>query len=1131
MKCYLPLMIILLCACTRHETEHGLLMQREFSFPGEISSISCGERLLWIGTATGRIASFDPETERYSDQSFIEYGHIYCIREISDSLLLVGVRNAGLKLVKPDDGDEEATVLTHFTLSHRGVNYSPYSFIIKRQDARAAQEAGVRCDTLFCGTSNGLFWHPLPEDPESLGDTVELMPICGQDNDPGTRFCSVVNLGGEVYAGSNTGIFRILDAAAEAEEDRQERMGTVPVSHLSTLGFTLYTLDTDGNLFATEKLVHQRRFPDNPMAFFPGRNLSVAVSAYGIEISDRDGHSRQVPLNGRSAIGGSNNRGRECFAEKGDFFYVASSSGICRFPKNLNLSTDVTIISACAGRAADRIYALTEHGDLYRINTATGGSRFIRNIAPKGDSQVRSLCGYTGNRLVFHTASEVYEVRPRLFSRIREMKDMPEKSIGILSASVLPDGKVAVIYADGTLIYDTNTRKLDTLEVRGDSYVTDLEYLTDAAGNLAGIAAGTLNDGLQLIRDGSAVVIKDSGRKGSRYALDIASDGNELFMLVPGNPNRILNLRNGAEYVCDEEASGIFMTGGQLAATLATGGVRLPDGQIKYRDIMFLPRVMTIKDKSGQDVDGKWLISGNGCLLNVESGIGRLEMASIYAPGALVRFARWKGGCGLALMIIGLLLILLYSGLAGRRIFVAIRNWEAAYRIITDKKLEIRKLVSGIGRLSVLMDGSGSASVDGRTEKTAGRITKESGQTSPNDYYRAEAEAIMAAAAQLSEQMRLQDLVSDTFCRKYDEVSSRLEALLARLENELPPICRRVYAQAEDLARDGIISWSAAKAYGKSIEGADPLTLYRASLHAEAVGHLHGYSSGRALLANLLEGRDGRTSGRLPQKVMAGLKHLEEKAKRFSSMTTLDEVEAGISGFIADCDSFNSSGELKSLITEFLLSSLSKSGFNSESRLICALSENAVRSGNTFRMLIKCVSLTGQKECIRALAELSDTADRYAEEAKNCRKVLISRVPSEQLIRLRKRYNSEMKRKAALIYDLLDVHEKEMMKDIKLSHYSTSRRKDGNGSEAGQESSATWVMMLASVNESLTQNEIRDMCLSPEQSANFDRMKSWIRLKIDNYHNIKDLPSISGSPAVIVPTILELSKKMFRARK
>ena len=1102
MKYYLPILLIFLCACTRNYQGYDYLMQREFSFPGTVSSLSCGEKLLWIGTETGRVASFDPEMEQYTGHSFIEYGHVYCIREMPDGLLLVGIRNAGLKLVNPDGGNGEATILTHFTLSHRGVNYSPYSFIIKRQDEHTAKETGFRCDTLFCGTSNGLFWYPLPEDTRSLGNTAELRPICGQDNDPGTRFCSVVSLGGKVYAGSNTGLYKVKNAKAAAEADRQERLGIFPVSHLSVLGNELYILDTEGNLHITEKLSQKRHCQGNPMVFFPGKNMNITVSAYGMEISDNCGHSRSIPLNGRSAIGGSNNRGRECIAEKGDFFYIATSTGICRLPKHLNLTADVSIISACEGPSEKWIYALTEECGLYRINTGTGKSRFIRNIMPESGTQVRGLAGFAEGRLVFHTSDNVYEVRPRLFSCIRKIKEMPDRTLDILSAVMSPDNEIVIMYADETFIYDSKTGILDTLAICGDSYVTAVEYITGAADNTSVMIAGTLNKGLQFIMNGKSHEKKDSAGKGYKSVLDIATAGNDTFILVPGKTSRIYNVRNGLEYTCHDEASGIFMAGGQVFATLTTGGVLTPDSEyrdIMYRDITFLPREITMKNRTGHTGDGIWLISGNGCLLHLETDSKTLEMASIYAPSVFIRIARWKGGCGLSLMILIIALILVSGIPAGKKAYIACKNWKAVYRITIDREQEAKNLVTRTGRLSILPE-----------------------------IYKDEANAIMDAALQLSRQKSPQYLVSDKFSKKYDGILSRYKALLTRLKDDLLPVCRHISGQADVLVRAGIISLNAAEEYEKSIGDPDPLNLYKASLFAETVGILHEYAENKATLDKLLKEKPRRKSCRLPQAIIHELERLDNATRGFRTMNTLEEINAGINQFRTDYNSFNGSEKFKADVKDFLQSSLDKSGFSHKHRFISVLSENALRPDKTFTMLIKCVSLAGQKECIRALIELSSTADRYVDEAKNCGKSHIVKVSGERLTWIREKYNAEIKHLAADIYCHLNSYEKDVMKTIRLSHYSTSRQKEEEGKQG---SSATWAMMLSSINANLTQNEIRDMCLIPEQSENFDRIKSWIRLKINNFHNSEDTPGIADGPAIIIPTIMGLSEKMFKAKK
>lgn len=90
---------LLIIAC-----QDPFLIGNEYTQSELISTISKGRKCVWIGSETGAIFAFDPETERFTSPQWIETERIYAITEVADSLLLVGIRNEGLKLITFDQG-------------------------------------------------------------------------------------------------------------------------------------------------------------------------------------------------------------------------------------------------------------------------------------------------------------------------------------------------------------------------------------------------------------------------------------------------------------------------------------------------------------------------------------------------------------------------------------------------------------------------------------------------------------------------------------------------------------------------------------------------------------------------------------------------------------------------------------------------------------------------------------------------------------------------------------------------------------------------------------------------------------------------------------------------------------------
>lgn len=671
-------------------------MQNEFAFPLPVSSLSDGKDCLWIGSETGSVAKFDPRTGRYSDPVFIDFGHVYCIREVYDDMLLVGIRNSGLKLVEIKDGNI-AEIRTQFVLEdHRGINFSPYSFFVKQAEDAAGMTGTTAPDTLFCGTSNGLFWFPMPQDCNGLDDREDLIPIYEKYDDPGIKFLSVVSCDGKVYGGSTEGLFKVMDADSEKADERFEILGKTPVSHLSVSEGCLYVLDGRGRVYSSEQMEETVRYDRNiPLAFFCHNGLRFAVTDFNLNISGTEGDRNVFPLNGRSAIGGENDRGRECFLRHGNYYYVAIEHGICRIPVHLNLSGKVHVISAVAGPSPDKIYALTEKSGLYRITRDGKRARFIRTLTPDRGNAVKGLDGCIGRDLIFHTKDRIYSIRPGFFSKISMIKDMPARGADIQQVIVLPDSRIIAAYSDTTFIFDRKSGKAVSMDIGADSYVTAVDFAPDKQA-VAGyrIWAGTLNKGLYLVDAHSGECTEISaGDTAFRSVIDLKVTENNVHILVPGKIVR-LECTDGEWIVAGttevpHDVRSLFISGGNLYAVSVSGGFRAvapvsEDGEARtdrlmYPDISFLPDEIR-HAASADGTYGTSLISQNGVIYGwTEDTTDSISYAGISVPNWFVRKMSWKGGWG-AIIFIVILVTLLFVLTCTVRKFIGIS--KNVYQII-----------------------------------------------------------------------------------------------------------------------------------------------------------------------------------------------------------------------------------------------------------------------------------------------------------------------------------------------------------------------------------------------------------------------------------------------------------------
>lgn len=708
MKYCLPIMLLAAVSCAANH-EDRYLGQTDFSLNQKVTCLSEGREKLWIGTESGSMASFDPISCRYSDPVGVGSGQVYCIRELSGDTLLVGVRDSGLKLVKADESSAGAELLTQFVLSgEKGTNYSPYSFLVKRQKEHYSRQSGFRCDTIFCGTSNGLYWLPLEENTE-LGDTVRLRKICGAGEGGTLRMVSLAEKSGDIYAGGPAGLLRVLNPEAEEEADRYVKISDVGISHVSVRGDVLQILDSDGGLYMTEAM-HKvgRRFGTRPLLFFSDGRMDFALSEYEVEMRDPDGNSGTFRLNGKAAIcSGQSDRGRECFVKKGDFYYVATSSGICRIPVNVNPGSDIMITSACAGRTPDEFFALSEAGDLYRIRTSDAKVRFVRNIMPGRDETVRDLAGCIGDRIYFHTDRDVYCTGLRLFSGIRRA-GFPRREPKIISAAAGPDVGVMVTYADETFIMRTQKGTADTLRLGGDSYICAMAPIRDRAGKPTGMMVGTLNKGLYKTGpDGTIEKIEALGSEPGGIK-DIVCIGNETAVLTPGKTAVLKPGDNGwtitEETAVPHETSGLFSFGGRLHAVMSTGGTFVVDDGsdiLSNRDLRFLSSELDLGRDATDYGRELRLISENGCIFNPEDG--SVTHAELRSPGASERLAKNKGGLWLVLSLAGLAAAAFGTAKHARIMLVGLKRWRTALGIIVLREQEISRLKEDASRRELLL--------------------------------------------------------------------------------------------------------------------------------------------------------------------------------------------------------------------------------------------------------------------------------------------------------------------------------------------------------------------------------------------------------------------------------------------
>ena len=1086
--------LCLLCACGPKQSSSPDFMQNEFAFPLPVSSLSDGKDCLWIGSETGSVAKFDPRTGRYSDPVFIDFGHVYCIREVYDDMLLVGIRNSGLKLVEIKDGNI-AEIRTQFVLEdHRGINFSPYSFFVKQAEDAAGMTGTTAPDTLFCGTSNGLFWFPMPQDCNGLDDREDLIPIYEKYDDPGIKFLSVVSCDGKVYGGSTEGLFKVMDADSEKADERFEILGKTPVSHLSVSEGCLYVLDGRGRVYSSEQMEETVRYDRNiPLAFFCHNGLRFAVTDFNLNISGTEGDRNVFPLNGRSAIGGENDRGRECFLRHGNYYYVAIEHGICRIPVHLNLSGKVHVISAVAGPSPDKIYALTEKSGLYRITRDGKRARFIRTLTPDRGNAVKGLDGCIGRDLIFHTKDRIYSIRPGFFSKISMIKDMPARGADIQQVIVLPDSRIIAAYSDTTFIFDRKSGKAVSMDIGADSYVTAVDFAPDKQA-VAGyrIWAGTLNKGLYLVDAHSGECTEISaGDTAFRSVIDLKVTENNVHILVPGKIVRMV-CSAGQWIVADttevpHDVRSLFISGGNLYAGSVSGGLRAvapvsKDGETRtdrlmYPDISFLPDEI----RHAASADGTYstgLISENGVIYGwTEDATDSISYAGISVPNRFVRMMSWKGGWGAIIFALICIAALAASSGIGHKIAKAFKSARDVLRIIKQRREEIEQI-----RLKLESYRPFEKDLTEELEKL---------------------EEIMSDIERKANES--QYLVSDAFNEDKNKFYKLAKTIDRKISQSIQAIYVRQSSQLENLCENNIISRDILDEYEQAIRESN---IQKAATVNESVTKIIDNLCSRRHWFRLLD--EITADDRIlfyseDSNIVENLKHLKdiyEKIKncKLEELTSLSEaLNSRIQTF--------SSENIHDATRNIFIETLKNSDIDTDEYIIGKIIDKISGTTDQMEFISKCMYNISHIEPLKKLSEIAKFIDSSLNELDKIRSddkdfnIQENKKRREELI-------ADFGKHAFELYEKLNVEDKDILKACTL--------------KVTKERYETFLVFLSAIygikNTPCKKTHIRYLCRRPTSAVDFEKSKSKLREKFLIFDNLN---KSTYNQAVIIPALFE----------
>ncbi|GKI23594.1 hypothetical protein CE91St19_29960 [Odoribacter laneus] len=645
---------LLIIAC-----QDPFLIGNEYTQSELISTISKGRKCVWIGSETGAIFAFDPETERFTSPQWIETERIYAITEVADSLLLVGIRNEGLKLITFDQGILK-TIKSYQI--EKGDRFSPYSFIVKQGPA------GI--DTLLCASSNGLFYTVFLRNKLLQPEIVQLTslyPSKGQS--PDYKFYSVVENreSGELFTAGNKGLLRIKGLTPLQIEIVKGEV----FSHLSYSDNVTYALSEQGELYGGNEMSHLIfSFTTSPVLCYYDACKFWGFSENKVEICHSMGGSRTYRLTHPLSVGKNNPRGRGAVAMDENFFYVATGRALQRFPRGTYPTEKQRITSLCKNEDGHTVYAVNEQNELYGIDLQKNNIRYIKQLNAGNGQNVRKLLGVVGNKLYFYTVDGIYQTLLNSWSGCSEMfcpvtgKELQQAEFNVSNKQII------YAYTDSIYSYNIASQSFVTLTPVPDFYTSAIAMSSN--GSTAFI--GTLNNGIYMTTDFRSP-LKHVCSIGSNNVRDITCiDDERLYVLTP---SKIYLLeKQGGEYLIKDSVAAsrnaikLIPTNRYLFTLSVTGGIDSYHTATlqpirRYRENILFEKngVLTYKDSLV-------LASNNGLAMYQANTSDVLVWKSLPYPSLWQRVVYWR-------FPVGLLLLLLVAIIA---IFLTVELYRAQKR-------------------------------------------------------------------------------------------------------------------------------------------------------------------------------------------------------------------------------------------------------------------------------------------------------------------------------------------------------------------------------------------------------------------------------------------------------------------
>ncbi len=476
--CFFGIVLLLMSSCSVKQSGKESLGEMEFYFDENLTCISKGkDGKIWVGSETGDVFLFNNGDRKHYD---LQGSRIYKVipADFGDSVLWVGMRNAGLQVWRVGRGKKEEKI-RNYTIKKKGSSFSPYDFTAYR-------------GKIFVCTSNGLY-----RTAEDLGSNELELIYPSEERLRSDMEFAVHNLcltdSNSILASTIQGLLKYNIVTGKSRMMLEGR----EVSHVSIYNDTIFAIS--GNyvyLFAK----YQDKPSDSimtinvPQVYFrdPAGNHFLLDQQYvqvgkklediSVEINLR----RTIPMESRNVILPDSTN--SCT-------YILTENALWKIPNNMNIYHSGRIVkAACAGPDGDILY-VTSKNELYRQEREKNKAFRLCRLSVNGN--VKWIGSYKNDLYLCSSENVLYKMPATSgwFGQTRPEKIFRSPvNINTVFLNQRADHNPCLFIGTRKGLLRIDGKKIDTIMNLKNIYITDIFHNpTPDNDNL--LYVSTLNDG------------------------------------------------------------------------------------------------------------------------------------------------------------------------------------------------------------------------------------------------------------------------------------------------------------------------------------------------------------------------------------------------------------------------------------------------------------------------------------------------------------------------------------------------------------------------------------------------------------------------------------------------------------